>query len=196
MSSDKPVVRLGIDALAQALDGDFVAGRNVRATMPPPSVPLFDAGTSEVALPIEPGPAAAAPARPKPLELVQRFFAALAVDDIDAIAEIMDPGVFVSIHSGLDMPWILRARGINDVLALIRHNYGTLENQTPQILTVTEAGDSVYFVVRETGRRKDTGADYDAACIQQYLFAGGRIVSVLQVVSPRTPDIAPPVLNP
>ncbi|MBT9555599.1 MAG: nuclear transport factor 2 family protein [Myxococcales bacterium] len=192
MSSDKPVVRPGIDAVAQAIDGDFVAGRNVRATMPPPSVPIFDTGTSEVALPIESQPASAVAALPKPLELVQRFLAALAVDDMAAIREIMDPGVFVSIHSGFDMPWILRARGIADVIALIRHNYGTVENQTPQILTVSETEDCVYFVLREQGRRKDTGADYDATGMQQYLCAGGRIVSVLQVVSPRTPDAVAP----
>jgi ketosteroid isomerase-like protein len=99
----------------------------------------------------------------------------------------LDPNVEMEIHAPAEFPWIRRARGAAAVRDAIEHNFGTVDNQAPQVLSVVAQGDLIDVVLHETGRIRATGQAYDVMGLQQFQFRNGCVRRFLEVLAHRTP---------
>jgi len=94
------------------------------------------------------------------LRSIQHLIDAIGRNDLDeAIANAHDDVRF-EIYAPLEFQWIRQAIGIKELKAALRHNFGSLAEQHPEITTLTAQGDTVVLIGREHGRVKATGEPY------------------------------------
>jgi ketosteroid isomerase-like protein len=57
-----------------------------------------------------------------------------------------------------------------------------VEDQRPEIRSVTAQGDTVVVIAHERGRVRETGSPYALHWVQLFQFRDGRIARVLEVI--------------
>ena len=80
-------------------------------------------------------------------------------------------------------PFISKARGKSELLAAVTHNFGALDDQTPEIRDIFADGDTVVLFGRERGKVRQTGAVYDVEFVERFAFRDGRLASLRIVVA-------------
>jgi uncharacterized protein len=121
------------------------------------------------------------------IESLHRMMRALERGDLDAFQREMHADVEVEIHAPAEFPWRLAARGHDETRALLEHNFATVIDQRPELLSVVAQGNDLVVVARERGRHRASGAPYDAHFVQILTFRDDRVARVLELVT-RTRD--------
>jgi ketosteroid isomerase-like protein len=121
------------------------------------------------------------------VDALKAQFDRMGQGDIASFVACLDPNVDMEIHAPAAFPWIRRARGAEAVRGAIEHNFGSVENQAPQILSVVAQGDLIDVLLQETGRIRATGQAYDVIGLQQFQFRQGCVRRFLEVLTYRTP---------
>lgn len=122
------------------------------------------------------------------VDLVRQIVASLGAGDLDGFARLLDPDFTLEIHAPTFFPWIRRAQGIEAVRAAIAFNFGTVEAQTPEIVSLVAQGDLVDVFLRERGRLRANGLPYEVLGVQQFAFRGSVAIRCVEVLAHRTPE--------
>lgn len=134
--------------------------------------PAFAAGDPAVA-----GKAAEA----KGVAAVEAGYRALARGDFPAFLATLDEDIELQILGPAAVPLVGHWRGKSVVAAAVRDNFGGLEDQRPELLSVVAQGDTVVVFAREQGRVKATGREYEMHWVQVFTCRDGRVTRVRQV---------------
>jgi ketosteroid isomerase-like protein len=103
---------------------------------------------------------------------------AIARGDIDALLERATSDVQLDIYAPPELEWIRHARGTTELRRAIETNFGSVEDQQPEITSVTVQGDTVVLLGREHGRIKRTGETYAVEFVQKFQFRGEQLAAV------------------
>ena len=125
-------------------------------------------------------------ARIKSLEMrnvgtVKAMVEAIARDDFEAIARVVDDGVKLQILAPPDVPFIRSAEGAPAFVDAVRRNFTMLEAQTPVVLSIVAQGEAVVVILREQGRYAEDGRGYDLHAVQEFLFREGKLARVFEI---------------
>ena len=115
------------------------------------------------------------------VELLGRLIAAIAAGRFDELRGILAPDVTFEIAAPPRFPWVRRAAGVDETIAAIAANFGTVRDQRPEPLGLVAQGDDVMVMARETGRWAETGEAYEVLLAQHYSFRDGRLVGFRSV---------------
>lgn len=116
---------------------------------------------------------------------VEQQIDAIARGDLDAALANAAPDVELDIFAPPEFKWISRARGIAELRRALAENFGSVVDQTPEILNVVAQGESVVLMGRETGRIRATGEPYDVEFVEKFTFADGRLTAVRIIAAKR-----------
>jgi ketosteroid isomerase-like protein len=103
---------------------------------------------------------------------------AIGRGDLDAAIGNAHPSVKLDIYAPPEFPWIRHTVGVPELRQALQQNFDSVENQQPEITTLTVQGDTVILIGREHGRIKSTGAAYEMEFVQRFCFRDGRLESV------------------
>ncbi len=106
---------------------------------------------------------------------------AVARDDYDAIAKVVDDGVRLQILAPPDVPFIRSAEGAPAFLDAVRRNFAMLEVQKPVVLSIVAQGEVVVVIVREQGRYAEDGRGYDMHAVQEFVFREGKLARIFEI---------------
>ncbi len=113
------------------------------------------------------------------VERLMQFYAAVARHDFSAAAAFLADNVSLEILGAI--PFAGEWNGRDQVSAAIQANFALVDEQQPEIQSVTAQGDTVVVVARELGLYKPTARRYDVHWVQIITFAGGKIVRAREI---------------
>jgi len=119
-----------------------------------------------------------APAEAAHVRSVQAQIDAIARGDYAAALSAAHPDIELEIFAPPGFPWIRKARGIKEIERALEQNFGSLDDQQPQISSVLAQGDVVVLIGRETGRIRATNARYEVEFVHRFTFRDGALASV------------------
>ena len=144
------------------------------ADVPEALVPAFEAGD----------PLAVGRTRERAnVAIMGQIVAAIAAGSYEELRGLLAPDVTLEIAAPATIPWVRHARGIDEVVAAVRHNFGTLRDQRPTPLALAAQGDTVMVMARETGTWTASGEPYEGLVSQQWTFRGDRLACIRSVVA-------------
>jgi ketosteroid isomerase-like protein len=103
---------------------------------------------------------------------------AIACGEIAQVLAQAVPDVTLDIFAPPEFPWIRHAQGTDAVLAAIRQNFGSVDDQRPEITGVFADGNTVVLFGCESGRFRDTGANYEVEFVERFTFRDERLISI------------------
>jgi len=109
------------------------------------------------------------------LESIQR-------GDFEAALRQADPLLELLIYAPPEFPFISRARGVAEVRDAITHNFGTVEDQKPEITNVLAQGDLVVLIGHEHGIIKKTRTRYHVQFTHRFTFVN-RALTHIQIIA-------------
>ena len=112
---------------------------------------------------------------------LQDQYRSLAKGDYKEVVGQMTDDVDMEIVGPPAMPFVGHWQGREQVEEALRRNFAQVEDQRPEILSVTAQGDTVVVIARERGRFKPTGRPYDLHWVQVFTFRGGRVCQFKQI---------------
>ncbi|MCC9601272.1 nuclear transport factor 2 family protein [Stieleria sp. JC731] len=116
-------------------------------------------------------------------ELVQAIYCAISTGDIEAFRNALSTEIEFEIIGPTAIPFSGKAKGPNDVVALVGKNFGQIESQLPEVQDVVAQGDTVVVNAREHGRLRDAASDYVIDWVQRFRFSDEKLVFFKQVYS-------------
>ena len=90
--------------------------------------------------------------------------------------------VELDIFAPPQFPFVRRARGIEEYRKAVQQNFSSVDEQRPEISSVTADGDDIVVIGREQGRIRSTSAAYDVQFVQRFKFREGKLAS-LQIIA-------------
>ncbi len=109
---------------------------------------------------------------------LQEQYRALARGDIGAALALMAEEVEMELTTPADLPIAGAWRGRDEVWAATLRNFGSLADQSADLLTVVAQGDTVMLLAEERGRVRATGVVYHVRWAQLYTFRGDKVVRI------------------
>ena len=122
----------------------------------------------------------------KNVEIVQRLFEALSRNDFDAMIDEMSEEIEMEILGPPGGPMVGVCSGKTAVRQTLVQNFGMVDEQQPEILSVTAQGNTVVIVGRETGRFKPTGKTYNVSWVQIFTLQNDKAVRFREIVDMAT----------
>lgn len=116
---------------------------------------------------------------------VQRILDAISVGDMAAFTAELDPEIELEIFCPEYFPWIRQAKGIDEIVAAVKQNFGVLQDQTPAITSLVAQDDTVDISAEETGRIRGTDRTYSVTGLLKYKFRNGKVISLHEILSDR-----------
>lgn len=113
--------------------------------------------------------------------VVEEQYRAITRGDFAAFLATLAEDIELEIVGPPAVPFVGRWRGRDEVADAVRRNFGCVEDQRPEVLSVVAQGDTVVVVARERGRFRPTGREYDMHWTQVFTIQGGRVVRFLQL---------------
>ncbi len=109
-------------------------------------------------------------------------FAAIVRGDFDAFGAALTDDAELEIRgSGIfDGSW----RGVKEIVAAARINYGKVEGQQPEIEAMISQGDAVAVLLRERGLLKADRRKYSLRAVQWFSFSNGKIRKIVSIAAP------------
>jgi ketosteroid isomerase-like protein len=106
-------------------------------------------------------------------DVLHAVVAAIAANDMKALEPYFTEHVELEIHgfAPIDGSW----SGRSDVIAAATRNYQKLVEQEPRIETMVDQGDTVVWLLVESGYLKETGQRYEARGVIWWTFGGTQI---------------------
>lgn len=117
------------------------------------------------------------------LEAVHRLLGAVVAEDYDALIEELADDAQIELFAPPEFPFVRKATGKEAVRAMITHNFGTVVDQQPEILSVTAQGDTLMMVAKESGRIRYSDQPYDVHFVYNFRIQDGKIAHVRQFAS-------------
>lgn len=111
---------------------------------------------------------------------LQTLYAALRDGDSAALARVLADDVELEITGPASLPLAGHWKGRDQVLKAAARNFGMLEDQKPEVLSLVAQGDTVVVLARERGRVKGTDKEYDVRFVQHYRIKDGAIAQILE----------------
>ena len=111
-------------------------------------------------------------------ESLRAQIVALEKGDYGPVMAAAGENVELDIFAPPQFPFVRRARGLDEYRQAVQQNFSALEEQHPEITSVTADGDDVVVIGREHGRIRATAATYDIQFVQRFKFKDGRLASV------------------
>jgi ketosteroid isomerase-like protein len=115
-------------------------------------------------------------------ESLRAQIVALEKGDYEPVLSSARDDVELDIFAPPQFPFVRRARGIDEYQQAVRQNFSNLEEQRPQISSVTADGDDIVVIGREQGRIRGTATAYDIQFVQRFKFREGKLAS-LQIIA-------------
>ncbi|MGL4551890.1 MAG: nuclear transport factor 2 family protein [Gemmataceae bacterium] len=112
---------------------------------------------------------------------VQDQFRALSQGNAAAFLDALAEDVEFEILGPAAVPFVGRWKGRQPVADAVARNLACLEDQRPEVTAVVAQGDTVVVSVRERGRYRPTGREYDLWAVQFYTFRDGKVVRFRQL---------------
>jgi ketosteroid isomerase-like protein len=120
------------------------------------------------------------------LQSIQEQIDAIARGDMDSALANASPDVQLDIFAPPEFKWISHAQGIPEFRRALAENFGSVEEQRPEVANVIAQGDTVVLVGRETGRIRATGEAYDVEFVHRFTFRDGKLISVRIIAAKHT----------
>lgn len=117
------------------------------------------------------------------VDVVRAQFEALGRGDLTGFLELMDPEIELEIAAPPEFHWTRHARGLADVRSAVEHNFSTLEDQNPDLVSIVAQGNLVVIFGREKGRIRVTSKPYDVYFVYRFTFRGNKIQRVLEIAA-------------
>lgn len=112
------------------------------------------------------------------VQRLEAFYRAIVRGDLSAALDLTTDDITLEILGPATVPFVGRWQGRAEVQQALIRNFSLLEDQKPEMVTVTAQGDSVIVIARERGRYRPTGKAYDISWTQQFQFQGDRLASI------------------
>lgn len=108
-------------------------------------------------------------------------FDAIIQGDFAAFGESVTDDVELNIcgFGELDGTW----RGREAVVAATRKNFGMLDQQKPEIVSIISQGDRIAVLLRERGVFKANGQPYSVRGVQWFTFVNGKIKNIDEIIA-------------
>jgi uncharacterized protein len=117
------------------------------------------------------------------LRTIQHQIEAIGRGDLESAIANAHEHVRLEIYAPLEFTWIRHARGIDALRDALRYNFDSLDEQHPEITTLTAQGDTVVLIGREHGVIKATATPYRVQFVHRFLFQDGRLVSITVIAA-------------
>jgi ketosteroid isomerase-like protein len=117
------------------------------------------------------------------VDSASRLFAAVVSSDYDALEAEMADGVIIELFSPPEFPFIRNATGKQEARTLIAHNFSTLTEQVPEILSLTAQGNHLVLVGREAGKVRATDQPYEVQFVYCFTYQEDKLAQICQYVS-------------
>jgi hypothetical protein len=114
--------------------------------------------------------------------LMQEVYKAIANHNFDALGPLLAEDAVLEIVGPAGSPMSGVFRGREQVVEAARRNFGMVEEQKPEILSIVAQGDSVIVVGKETGRYRPTGREYEMHWMHEYTFREGKLARVRELL--------------
>jgi ketosteroid isomerase-like protein len=115
---------------------------------------------------------------------LQEQYRALARGDFQPVIAQMADTIELELHGPADIPLTGSWRGLTEVVAAMRRNFGSLADQQAEILALVAQGDTVVLLAQERGTVRATGTAYHIRWVQLFTFRDDKIVRVRGVYAP------------
>ncbi len=125
--------------------------------------------------------AAAKAAEADNVRRIQEQYRAIARGDFAAALAYLADDIDMEVVGPPELPFAGRWRGRDQVADAWAKNFGMLEDQRPEIQSVTAQGDTVVIVARERGRFRTTGRAYDVHWVQLFTFRDGKVARFREI---------------
>ena len=109
------------------------------------------------------------------VRLLQRAYQAFLEGNGEGLLATLADDVDWHIAGPDEVPFVGAARGRDEVAAVLRKSFQTVEDQRPEVHEVIAQGDTVVVVGHERGRCKPTGAPYEGFWVHVFTFRDGQI---------------------
>jgi ketosteroid isomerase-like protein len=124
-------------------------------------------------------------AESKPLEranvaTIHQLFDAVVAGRFDALLDVLADDVRVELFAPPEFPFVRQAKGKEATRAMITHNFDTVADQRPEILSLTAQGDTLMLVARESGRIRSTNQPYDVHFVYNFQLQDGKLAHIRQ----------------
>jgi ketosteroid isomerase-like protein len=117
---------------------------------------------------------------------VERQIEAIGRGDLEGAIANAAPDVLLEIFAPDEFNWVRRAQGVDQLRRAIAHNFGSVEDQRPELLNVITDGNTLVLFGRETGRVRATGHAYDMQFVHRFTFRGDQLASI-RIIAAKTP---------
>jgi uncharacterized protein len=108
------------------------------------------------------------------------MYEALTKGDANAFPTLLAEDIELTITGPPTLAMVGSWKGRDQVLQAAAVNFARLEDQKPELLSVTAQGDQVAVVAREQGRLTPSGKSYDVHWLQLFTIREGRITRILE----------------
>jgi ketosteroid isomerase-like protein len=119
---------------------------------------------------------------------LQEVYRAIGRGDFPAAAAAMTDDVEIRMFGPAMFDFIRSATGPEPVLAAMQRNYGLLEDQRPELISVVAQGSRVVVIFRERGQYRPTGQPYELYGTQLFEFRGDRLARYQAFADSQTPS--------
>jgi ketosteroid isomerase-like protein len=112
---------------------------------------------------------------------LQEQYRALARGDYAGVLAHLADDIELEIVGRPEVPFTGRWQGLDQVRDALQRNFALVEDQRPEVQTLTAQGDTVVVVARERGRLRATGREYDLHWVQLFTFRDGKVVRIREI---------------
>jgi uncharacterized protein len=116
---------------------------------------------------------------------------AIARGDIDAFLTHAHDDATLDIFAPPELPWIRHAQGAAELRRALEQNFGSVEEQSPELTNVIADGDTVVLFGRERGRIRSTGQRYDVEFVERFTFRNDRLAAIRIIAAYAPPGSSP-----
>jgi uncharacterized protein len=114
---------------------------------------------------------------------LQAQYRALTQGDFAPLLAALADDVELDLQGPAELPINGRWRGLAEVSAAVQRNFGALEQQQAELLSVVAQGDTVVLFGEERGKARASGASYHVRWAQIFTFRGDKVCQVRGVAA-------------
>jgi ketosteroid isomerase-like protein len=109
---------------------------------------------------------------------VQRLveqYRSIARGDFAAVLDSWDDEIDYEIHGPAGSLLVGYWHGKNNVAAAVARNFGALQDQEAEVISLVAQGDTIVILARERGKVRATGKPYNCHWVQFFTFADDKL---------------------
>jgi ketosteroid isomerase-like protein len=109
------------------------------------------------------------------VRLLQNLIRAIGLDDLVTVSELLAENVRLEILGPAEIPFIRNAKGQEQMLEVIKQNFGAVQEQILNLNAVIAQGDTVVVMMDEEGKVQATGERYKIKGLQRFVMRDGKV---------------------